>query len=84
MIQCHLGQILLHYYECACISADDVEHVVVWTCKKCRCLPVLVTELVNKIDSLNCKDEQLIVEKIILLKTNVEFLIEYISKPSPH
>ena len=68
MIQCHLG----HHYECAWINADDVEHVVVWTCKKCRCLPVLVTELVNKIDSLNCKVEQLIVENIILLKTNVE------------
>ena len=52
MVQCHLCQEWVHP---ECVDEDDKDIVSLWSCKSCRSLPALVTQLVTAMADMSDK-----------------------------
>ena len=82
MLQCHLCQIW-HHFDCANVTHDEAENVVVWTCQKCRTIPSMISDLVLKVENLLSKIDKLSCDNTVLLQENIRMkqLLEKIEKP---
>ena len=67
MVQCHICQVW-HHYDCGNTCDRELENVTVWSCQKCRKIPLMMTCLVERVEVLS--------EKMNLLLKSNEFLKE--------